>query len=81
MNTEIGIRREIAYLMEPMTIAQIDDQLRRLPQEKLAVVYDFVAFLATKQTGDSMQSLLEASATTLRKDWDRPEEDEAWANL
>jgi hypothetical protein len=75
--------------MENMvTISQIEDRLRRLPQEKLGVVYDFISCLLDRaetellcKTGsESLQTML-ASEQVLRRDWDRPEEDAAWADL
>ncbi len=71
-----------------ITIGQIEDRLRRLPPEKLSVVYDFVSFLLDrdgtdllgKTDFDSFQIML-ASEQVLRRDWDRPEEDAAWADL
>jgi len=69
--------------MQPITIDQIEAQLKRLSAEKLAVVYDFVTYLAAKQRGqqsEAMQTML-ASEEALRQDWDRPEEDEAWQHL
>jgi len=68
--------------MEPATIAQIEEQLRRLPEDKLSVVLDFVSYLAERQhlSGEHLPEML-AAETALRKDWDRPEEDAAWANL
>jgi hypothetical protein len=74
--------------MPVATIPQIEDALRKLPVDKLAVVYDFVSYLAERETGrllreklsDAYQTML-ASEEVLRRDWDRPEEDEAWADL
>jgi hypothetical protein len=71
-----------------VTIRQIEDRLRRLPPEKLGVVYDFIsrlldregAELFGKTDSDSFQTML-ASEPVLRRDWDRPEEDAAWADL
>ena len=74
--------------MEPITVAQIAERLSKLPADKLAVVYDFVSYLAERQVGltlreaktESYQTML-ASEPVLRRDWDRLEEDEAWAGL
>ena len=68
--------------MQPVTIDLIEAQLKRLPPEKLSVVYDFVAYLAERQqaASESLQTML-ASELSLAQDWDRPEEDTAWANL
>ncbi len=74
--------------METVTIPQITERLRELPPEKLAVVYDFVSYLSDRGPGlalqepisEALQTML-ASEAALRQDWDRPEEDAAWANL
>jgi hypothetical protein len=73
--------------MQPIAIPQITERLQQLPEDKLAVVYDFVSYLVERETGqssrrfsDAFQTML-ASEAVLRRDWDRPEEDKAWANL
>lgn len=74
--------------MQAVTIPQIDKCLRQLPPEKLAVVFDFVSCLLTQgkdqphaqEHSEAFQTML-ASEAVLRRDWDRPEEDEAWADL
>lgn len=46
------------------------------------MVYDFVSYLAERgQERDEARQTMLASAAILRKDWDRPEEDAAWAHL
>lgn len=77
--------------MQPVTVPQIEERLQQLPPEKLAVVYDFVSYLAQQEaeqhaapdsapTSDVRRTML-ASEAVLRRDWDTPEEDEAWADL
>ena len=67
--------------MQSVTISRIEAELRLLPPEKLTVVLDFVSYLAARQpTSESFQTML-ASEQMLREDWERPEEDEAWADL
>ena len=74
--------------MPSVTIGQIDDRLQKLPPEKLNVVYDFVSYLLDQgQLPDSMvpdvgaRETMLASEAVLQRDWDRPEEDAAWAHL
>jgi hypothetical protein len=67
--------------VELATINQIEAQLRRLPSDKLAVVLDFVSCLIHCDEDSGLLEALRASDTALRKDWDRPEEDAAWADL
>jgi hypothetical protein len=67
--------------MEAITIEQIEERLRTLPPDKLAVVFDFVTFLAERQvSSESFQTML-ASEQVLRRDWEKPEEEKAWAHL
>jgi hypothetical protein len=71
-----------------VSISQIEDRLRRLPPEKSGVVYDFISYLLDREgaelfgtcDSDSFQTML-ASEQVLRRDWERPEEDTAWADL
>ena len=72
----------------PVTIDQIEERLRHLPPEKLGVVYDFISYLLDREGAelfeavhsDARQTMM-ASEEVLRRDWDRPEEDAAWADL
>jgi hypothetical protein len=74
--------------MANVTLPQIDERLKLLPPDKLAVVYDFVSYLtereaerALKETAATAYQTMSASESVLRRDWDRPEEDNAWASL
>jgi hypothetical protein len=74
--------------MQTVTIPQIVERLQQLSDERLLVVYDFVSYLADRAgeqagsegTSESWQTMV-ASEAVLRRDWDRPEEDRAWADL
>jgi len=74
--------------MPAVTIAEIDERLRHLPPDKLVVVYDFVSYLLERDLADLLmdadsdaRATMLASEAVLRRDWDRPEEDAAWAHL
>ncbi len=74
--------------MASVTIAEIDERLRKLPAEKLPVVYDFVSYLLERDVADLLaadasdaRATMLATEAVLRRDWDRPEEDAAWAHL
>ena len=74
--------------MHTVTIAQISESLRKLPTEKLVVVYDFVSYLSERELDEILHDtatraieFMLASEAVLRRDWDRPEEDTAWASL
>jgi hypothetical protein len=74
--------------MPSVTISEIDERLRHLPPDKLIVVYDFVSYLLERDLTDllidtdtdALATML-ASEAVLCRDWDRPEEDAAWAHL
>jgi hypothetical protein len=74
--------------MQTVTIPQIVERLQQLSDERLLVVYDFVSYLANREgeqaslegTSEAWQTMV-ASEAILRRDWDRPEEDRAWADL
>lgn len=74
--------------MQSVTIAEIDERLSHLSPEKLVVVYDFVSYLLERDLADLLldddtdsRATMLASEAVLRRDWDRPEEDAAWAHL
>ena len=58
----------------------INKEVESLPESLQREVYDFVRFLREKSGDESFNGLL-VSESALRKDWDTPEEDAAWANL
>jgi hypothetical protein len=51
--------------MQTVTIQQITDNLRKLPTSKLAVVYDFVAYLTEKEIGQAPHTTAQAAVTLL----------------
>ena len=76
--------------MEMVTIPKITASLQKLPKDKLAEVYDFVVFLLERtnrlplvREGEETYAVdtMLASEDILRRDWDTPEEDAAWAHL
>ena len=67
--------------MNEATISEIEEQLKRLPPDKLAVVLDFVEYLAEKRESSGSYQTMLASEQVLAKDWNTQEEDEAWAHL
>jgi len=58
----------------------IEKEVASLPENLQREVYDFARFLHEKSEDGSFNGLL-LSESALRKDWDTPEEDAAWANL
>jgi len=68
--------------MQTVTISQIAERLSALPAEKLVVVYDFVLYLSEREISEILrETAAKAVEFVLRRDWDRPEEDAAWASL
>ena len=70
--------------MQTITVEEIDGKLKTLSEDKLVAVYHFVSYLADKDllmSDISAQDLIFASESLIAKDWNTPEEDEAWAHL
>jgi hypothetical protein len=70
--------------MQTITIKEIDGKLKTLSEDKLAAVYHFVSYLADvdlDMSEISARELMFASEDLLAKEWDTPEEDNAWAHL
>ena len=55
-------------------------EIETLPAACIDEVVDFVAFIKQRKLYQIPETML-MSETALSKDWDTPEEDEAWANL
>ena len=55
-------------------------EIEQVPEPLLDEVLDFVHFLKAKITKEWLDTAI-ASESSLRKDWLRPEEDEAWQSL
>jgi phosphoribosyl-ATP pyrophosphohydrolase len=55
-------------------------EIERVPEQYLAEILDFIRFLAGKSLEESKETAI-ASETSLKKDWLKPEEDEAWRDL
>ncbi len=55
-------------------------EIESVPEEYLAEILDFIRFLESKALEERMATAI-ASETSLKKDWLRPEEEDAWQNL
>jgi hypothetical protein len=62
------------------TLKMIEKEVAQLPEPLQREVYDFARFLRAKNDNESFNGLL-LSETALAKDWNTPEEDNAWASL
>ena len=58
----------------------IAKEIEQVPEPLLEEVLDFVRFLKNKCVQEKLETSL-LSESSLKKDWLRPEEDEAWKNL
>jgi Protein of unknown function (DUF2281) len=58
----------------------IEKEVASLPENLQREVYNFARFLREQSEDNSFNGLL-LSESSLRKDWNTPEEDAAWANL
>ena len=58
----------------------INKEVESLPEPLQREVYNFARSLRERAAEESFNGLL-LSESALRKDWDTPEEDAAWANL
>ena len=56
------------------------DEIEQVPESFLDEVLDFIYFLKTKIIKEMFNTAI-ASESSLKKDWMKPEEDEAWQNL
>ena len=55
-------------------------EIEQVPEPFLDEVLDFVHFLKLKIVREDMENAV-ASESSLKKDWLKPEEDQAWQNL
>ena len=55
-------------------------EIETLPAAYVGEVIDFVAWIKQRKLVKIPETML-LSESSLSKDWDTPEEDEAWANL
>lgn len=55
-------------------------EIEEVPDSFINEIIDFIRFLKTKVIKERMDIAI-ASESSLKKDWLKPEEDEAWQNL
>lgn len=55
-------------------------EIEQVPESFLDEVLDFIHFLKTKIIKERLNTAV-ASESSLKKDWLKPEEDEAWQSL
>jgi hypothetical protein len=67
--------------MPTVTLEQLQEEIRKLPPEKLAAVAQFISTLGDEAGPGDADVAMKLSEDALRRLWDTPEEDEAWAHL
>ena len=70
--------------MSSTTREHVEEQLRRIPDERLDLVSAFLDALTRREVVDDdegSQDLLLLAEQRLSAEWDTPEEDAAWAHL
>lgn len=58
----------------------IIEELKSIPDEVANEILDFIKFIKNRTKTDKTETHL-ASLQALSKDWEKPEEDEAWKDL
>lgn len=64
----------------PIIFNSLVQEIQTLPTFALQEILDLVLFIKTRHNDENTE-LLQVAETALAKDWLRPEEDAAWANL
>ena len=63
-----------------IAIKQLINEIEMLPSDYFQEIMDFVGYLKLKHYKNIPETMI-LSEKSLDKDWDTPEEDEAWADL
>ncbi len=58
----------------------IVNEIEQVPESFLKEILDFIRFLKIKANTNKLGTMI-ASESSLKRDWLRPEEDEAWRDL
>ena len=67
-------------MADSTTLDEIEEQLHKMGPEQLALLAQIIRSLSAGDGWSAWETLL-AAESSLRKDWDSPEEDAAWADL
>lgn len=62
------------------TLDSVVREMQQIPEPLLREVLDFVRFLKSRLSRETFDAAI-ASEPSLAKDWNRPEEDDAWRAL
>lgn len=58
----------------------IVNEIEQVPESFLEEILDFIRFIKIKANTNKLETMI-ASESSLKRDWLRPEEDEAWRDL
>jgi hypothetical protein len=61
-------------------VNQLINEIETLPEDCFIEIMDFISYLKIKNNRHISETML-LSEKTLAKEWDTPEEDDAWAYL
>ena len=67
-------------ILNMSTKEALAEEIKNAPENLLNEIYDYLLFLKKKAKEEKTLTHL-ASEKVLSRDWDSPEEDEAWKNL
>lgn len=67
-------------MADSTVLEEIEEQIHKMGPEQLALLAQIIRSLSADGSWDTWETLL-AAESSLRKDWESPEEDAAWADL
>ena len=67
-------------MTEMTRVELIVNEINNVPESFLEEILDFIRFLKMKTMTNELETMI-ASESSLKKDWLKPEEDEAWQDL
>jgi hypothetical protein len=67
-------------MADTTTLDEIEAHLRQMTPDQLALLAQIIRSLSADNGWETWDTLL-AAESSLRKDWDTPESDAAWADL
>ncbi len=68
------------FMKAATRVEDIIHEINEVPEPYLEEVLDFILFIKMKSQSNKMETML-MSESSLKKDWLKPEEDEAWKDL
>ena len=87
----MSVRRVAVALENPLrplrwgrmsTLTQnLIEEIKTAPESVQREVFDFLAFLKTREKAEGRENLLPLAGAAWAAEWDTPEEDKAWRDL